>query len=95
MQVFTVEDVMVTDPRWSWYGTPLRNCPAVCLTIQSYTMGAVPPGVGSFTTADFSNHIAEYRLYFTQEEYVMWKLHGYDQQRYYDLAELRKGTVYG
>lgn len=93
MQIHEIKDVQVTEPRWSWYGSPLRNCPAVRVTFLEWSQGIIPPGAGTFSRSDMHTHLAEYYLYFTQEEYVMWKLHGFDQQ-HHDITELRKGTVY-
>lgn len=94
MQVAEVSEIWVKEPRWSWYRTPLRQCVAVVLSIQvlSYA-NRQAAHTGSLTKADFTTHIEYHRLYFTPEEYVMFKI-TYDANRAYDMQELRQGIIY-
>ena len=93
MQIHAVHEVLITDPRWSWYGTPLRNCNAMRLTIQVYDP-VVVAGIGQFARKDLQHIAPVYYVYFTDEEYVMWRLHGMDLVTEYDIDELGRGKIY-
>ena len=86
----------VSQPRWSWYNTPLWNCYATRLQInilRSYKHYGLNK-VGGLTKADFDAHIEVHWIYLTHEEYVMWKLSNYSTNGQLDIVELRKGIIY-
>lgn len=93
-QLKTNTDVWIEDPRWSWYGTPLWKVEATLLTIRTLdwkTWKTIGPHTGLLSKGDFDSYMVGYHLYFTHEEYVMWKLEGYD-----DIADIdvKQGIVY-
>jgi hypothetical protein len=98
MQVVEITDVWVKDPRWSWYRTPLWKCAAVRLEIRSYEpvsmSTAMPLGGGSLNALPPIKPIQYTWVYFTNEEYVMFKLEHYAEGYEYDMIMLKNGIVY-
>lgn len=85
--VATDFDHWVKDPHWSWYGTPLWKCDAILLTVTELTKFAWPT-----KSSLVGVHALISSVYLTKEEYVMWKLKGYDIDG--KVNQLRKGIVY-
>lgn len=94
MQVEEIGDVWVKEPRWSWYGSPLWRCHAVQVNIRMFVNRDFIMQTGAMTTADFKTHIANYNIYFTPEEYVMFKMANYAENKAYDMQVLRQGIIY-
>jgi hypothetical protein len=71
----------IAEPRWSWYRTPLWQCDAneLCITVMDLN--------------STSSWIQTYWLYFTDQEYVMWKLLGVVKEDI-NFDDLRQGVFY-
>ena len=81
-------DCWVKDPRWSWYGTPLWKCYATLLTMS--TVSKFRWKVNDVIEPQRCLLISS--VYLTKEEYVMWKLKGYEVV--VEMQQLRKGIIY-
>lgn len=90
--------VWVPDPRWSWYYTPIWRDLVTVVTITTLNHDFATGGFtsGSLTKADFQPpELMKNYVYLTDEEYVMWKLAGYETEGQYNLTQLRKdGIIY-
>jgi hypothetical protein len=96
MQVVEITDVWVKEPRWSWFRTPLWKCAAVKIEIRRYELKiwAIPFGGGSMMTLPPSRPIEYSWIYFTNEEYVMFKLEHYTENQEYNMSLLNQGVIY-
>lgn len=95
-QEIIVSNEWIEEPRWSWFGTPLWRVEATKICLRSFVW---PPGAGRFvgglTAHDFRSRIELHWLYFTKEEYVLWKLSNFqDANGFLDIENLRQGIIY-
>lgn len=93
MLVVSVDTHYVDEPRWSWYGTPLRKTWTTRIKLSSLGSLLDPIFGGGPSRKEFEIHTVVCYMYFTDEEYVMFKLSGLVLPEY-DLATLSKGIVY-
>ena len=90
-------DVWIPEPRWSWYRTPLWRVTGSVLKIRTFEPdpGRFHNSGGSLTSKDLrAAHITTQYVYFTAEEFVMFKLANMGQTGEYDLVMLRQGMIY-
>lgn len=100
MQTVEIEEVWITEPRWTWFGTPLWRQPAVRLEIQyvdltsfsgNHPMFNVGNSMSSFSGKSRANIEIEYHwIYFTHEEHVMFKLMNVEM----NSEKLQQGIIY-
>lgn len=90
-------NVWISEPRWSWYGTPLWQTWAIKLTLIANNF---ENQWSTISTRDYSRMRDHFRmddfiytLYMTEEEYVMFKL---TVKNISDISmvEIRKGIIY-
>lgn len=93
------DNVWISEPRWSWYGTPLWKCWAVEIRFFKITVDnslSAQVGGGSLNLDNLKTSTERHRAYFTPEEYVYFKLDDIfntDQNKI--VNELRKrGIIY-
>lgn len=93
------DNVWISEPRWSWYGTPLWKCWAVEIRFFNLNIGNSlnsHVGGGSLSIGNLKPIAKRHRVYFTPEEYVYFKLDDiFNTDPNEIVRELRKkGIVY-
>jgi len=102
MQAVEINEVWIIEPRWSWFKTPLWEQVAVQVDIRFVDAASASvinsfsnTGGGMISTVPLLD-IGNYRIYFTPEEYVMFKLMNKEHEGEYDIRMLRaRGIIYG
>jgi len=87
-------DEWIDEPRWSWYYTPLWRCHAVRVEIHELTSTSrlYQSGGSLMSTSQLRPDLIVYHIYFTPEEFVMWKLES--NALNYDKTNIDQGYVY-
>lgn len=81
-------DRYMTDPKYSWYKTPLWNCDAIELQIKALVKENKHV---AYDTMD--EHY--FYIYFTHEEFALFKLSYQIQRTDINLSEIiQNGTIY-
>lgn len=90
-------DVYICEPHWSWYGTPLWRTTATVLTIHCIDFTAQYTfQTGALTSKSFKEPDGTFfqYVYFTAEEFVMFKMTHPSHSNGWDGEILGKGITY-
>jgi hypothetical protein len=88
-------DVWIPEPRWSWYKSPIWRINATVMKIRTLDAFAssTMAGTGSITSKETAQIYRQY-IYFTDEEFVLFKLSHTMHYRNYNMTELQQGLIY-